>query len=415
MALALTGCSASHHSKVALAVTPATALYDAPLTTTLHGLPAGALVSVSASAPAKNGTVWSASADYRADPSGTVTLAQTALGGSYAGQHPMGLFSSLEPPPTSADGSFVPPDQGFDLSIRASVAGKQVATATVHRLSAAAVGVTHRPLRVATDGIYGELFRPVDTMTVKPAVLMFGGSEGGLNNGLQRDAAVLAAHGYPTLALAYFAEPGLPAKLADIPLEYFARAVGVLRAQPGIDPKHVLVFGVSRGGEAALLVGSLFPNVVNGVIAGVPSSVVGPAPGKLSVANPAWTLGGRPLAHIGVGELGNPNPAGDQAAVIKVDKIAGPVLLSCGGDDNLWPSCPYVDAITARLKRLHFSYPVTALQYPAGGHFAGDFSSLSIMTATALGVDGGTGGTPFANALANLDGHAKLLSFLAQQ
>ena len=59
-------------------------------------------------------------------------------------------------------------------------------------------------------------------------------------------------------------------------MEYFTKALEVLRAQPGVDPRHVLVAGESRGGEAALLLGAHFPGAVNGVIAGVPSSVVNP-------------------------------------------------------------------------------------------------------------------------------------------
>jgi BAAT / Acyl-CoA thioester hydrolase C terminal len=81
-------------------------------------------------------------------------------------------------------------------------------------------------------------------------VLVFGGSDGGLTTSFA--AALLAAHGYPSLALAYFKAPGLPEDPNSILLEYFTKALGVLRAQPGVDHRHVLVSGVSRGSEAAL-------------------------------------------------------------------------------------------------------------------------------------------------------------------
>jgi dienelactone hydrolase len=121
-------------------------------------------------------------------------------------------------------------------------------------------------------------------------VLVFGGSGGGRMTSV---AALLAARGYPSLALAYFKAPGLPQTLHNIPLEYFAKALRVLRAQPGVDPDHVLVVGESRGGEAALLLSAYFPRLVNGVIAGVPSSVVNSAAGP-DTGRPAWTLGAAP-------------------------------------------------------------------------------------------------------------------------
>ena len=54
----------------------------------------------------------------------------------------------------------------------------------------------------------------------RPAVLIIGGSQGGLSSPLL--AAALAGHGYPVLTIAYFAAPGLPASLCGYP-------AGVLR------------------------------------------------------------------------------------------------------------------------------------------------------------------------------------------
>ena len=52
----------------------------------------------------------------------------------------------------------------------------------------------------------------------RPAAVVFGGSDGG--NGMIDAAAMLAARGYPALALACFGAPGLPSQLVNIPLEY---------------------------------------------------------------------------------------------------------------------------------------------------------------------------------------------------
>jgi fermentation-respiration switch protein FrsA (DUF1100 family) len=187
----------------------------------------------------------------------------------------MGLFTLMAPPPGSAPAAFLHPEAGYDVTLQASVSGRVAATATVRRPSPVAVGVVEKELRPASGGIYANLYLPSDTAGRRPAVPVFGGSDGGLTTSFA--AALLAAHGYPSLALAYFKAPGLPEDLDNIPLEYFTRALRVLRAQPGVDPRHVLVSGVSRGSEAALLLGAYFPQLVNGVIAGVPSSVAAPS------------------------------------------------------------------------------------------------------------------------------------------
>ena len=71
-------------------------------------------------------------------------------------------------------------------------------------------------------------------------------------------AALLAAHGYTTFTLGYFALDGLPQELKEIPLEYFKRAIDWFRSQPDVIPDLLGVVGSSRGGELALLLGSKF-------------------------------------------------------------------------------------------------------------------------------------------------------------
>jgi acetyl esterase/lipase len=253
-----------------MSVSPQAALVDQPVTVSVRGLPAGARTTVTAKATDADGTTWSATAQFKASSAGEVSLSQPSLGGSYTGANPMGLFTLMAPPQGSAPAAFLHPEAGYDVTLQASVSGRVAATATVRRQGPVAVGVVEKELRPASGGIYANLYLPNDTAGRRPAVLVFGGSDGGLTTSFA--AALLAAHGYPSLALAYFKAPGLPEDLDNIPLEYFTRALRVLRAQPGVDPRHVLVSGVSRGSEAALLLGAYFSQLVNGVIAGVPSS-----------------------------------------------------------------------------------------------------------------------------------------------
>jgi pimeloyl-ACP methyl ester carboxylesterase len=376
-----------------MTVTPASALADVPVSVTVTGLPAGARTTVTATATDTSGVPWQSSADFRAGSDGKVSLAQKPLSG-YPSADPMALFLLMTP--TRGSAAFFAGGRTLDVTLRASVDGKVVAQAVAHRRGPEDLGVRQRDLRPATDGVYGTLFLPADTSTRRPALVVFGGSEGGVNTGPA--AALLAANGFPALALAYFKEPGLPTTLTDVPLEYFARALRLLRTQPGVDPDHLLVQGTSRGGEAALLIGATYPELVHGVVAGVPSSRVGPTPNG---STPAWTLHGRPL------------PPGQE---IPVERIHGPVLMNCGEQDGVWPSCIFVDTVNFRLRQHHFRYPVTALKYPDGGHFVGSFATSYVSWTPAsldLRSDGLTpGGTLQATLAGAADSHAKLLALL---
>jgi hypothetical protein len=77
-------------------------------------------------------------------------------------------------------------------------------------LRPASVTVAHE--RLSRVGFYGEWLTPRGARR-HTAILLFGGSEGGLAGHLYLTASMLAGHGYPVLALAYFREPGLPRSL----------------------------------------------------------------------------------------------------------------------------------------------------------------------------------------------------------
>ena len=71
--------------------------------------------------------------------------------------------------------------------------------------------------------------------------------------------AILASHGYAALSVGHFAVEGRPRGLVNIPLEYFETAISWMRAQTWFDSCLLAVWGASRGGELALLLGATFP------------------------------------------------------------------------------------------------------------------------------------------------------------
>ena len=365
----LAGCTSSApqpERTVGVAVRPGSSLADQAVQIEIAGLSSGEPVNVQLSSTDAHGVPWQASAAYRADPGGDVDLSTAAaISGSYRGISGMGLIWSmhaLKPDPAGA--YFWGGDTPLAFTLAVSAHGTQVASASFQRkFSAGAIAETMESL--PADGFVGEFWHPADTAARRPAVLVLGGSEGGLPGVLL--PALLASSGYPALGVAYFAEPGLPQTLSRIPLEYFAGALRWLARQPGVDPARIAVLGVSRGSEAAQLLGAYYPNLVHAVIASVPSNVaICSYPG---CTGPAWTLHGQALPYTS--EFDNPSPADNPAAVIPDQRIQGPVFLDCGEADQTWTSCPYAQAILSLLDAHHDRWAHVLYAYPGAGHPVG--------------------------------------------
>jgi len=253
--------------------------------------------------------------------------------------------------------------------------------------------------RVQNGGVFANYY-PAQGDRRGPAVLLLGGSEGGIGRAIAKDAAALQSAGLNVLAVGYFGVPGQPKTLERVALETFDRALEWLRLRPEVDPQRISVFGVSKGAEAALLVATRHPEL-RALVAGVPSSVVWPGvnPRSLDPA-PSWTVDGRSLPVLPYGPLrpslllghlgtlyrgGLKGLARHPAAIIPVEKIRGVVLLICGEDDSLWPSCEMAGQLEAKATVLNGPH-ITVLAYNNAGHESvgvplspksGDLGSLS--------------------------------------
>ncbi len=344
---------------------------DEPLALAVSKLAPHQDVSIGLRSTDANGLVWVASGRYRADAGGVVATATTpSRGGSYRGVWAAGLVASLHPTRNDPAGGYVWFDTGpsrFDVTVRSH--GSVVATGSFER-SWSSKQLVRRELTVRTAGFLGDYFAP-SAGDPSTAVLVFGGSEGGLSTSLL--ASRLAADGFPSLALAYFRAPGLPGSLVDVPLEYFRRALTWLAGRAQVAPRRIVVLGSSRGSEAALLLGVHYPSLVHGVVALVPSSVVncgiagaGQGGGCLGAA---WTFRGKAVPYTY--EFDNRSPTDVPTAVIPVERIHGRILLACGGRDATWSSCGYSRAILARLRRNGSRDSGRLYAYPAAGHAVG--------------------------------------------
>jgi dienelactone hydrolase len=285
--------------------------------------------------------------------------------------------------------------------------------------------VVWQPVR--EDGLVATYLRPKGE-AVLPLVLVVGGSEGGLKSA-ESLAYRFAEHGYASLAVAYFGAEALPKALANIPLEYFDRAVSWVHRQKLIDRGNLAVVGVSRGAELALLLASHNP-AFNRVVAIAPSHVVwGPVGSFKDPKVSAWTRNGQPLPYVThVREpnysakpyRGTPDFLADlrqtaivEAAAIPLEKIRGAVLLLSGDDDQVWPSTLMSRLAIKRLAAAHHPYRFEHLSFPGAGHLIGPGSDPTLVEAKhPTGVVLAFGGSKSANRAAQEQGWAKVLEFL---
>jgi dienelactone hydrolase len=420
-------------------VSPAAVLLDEPVRIRVRGAAPGQAVTIHAALRDAAGRDWTSGATFVVDASGAVDVAQQApTSGSYDGVDAMGLCWSMRP--DREDGGSLPIDlrstDPLRVSLSAEAAGSPVASGAFERRWLAA-GVRREVLTPEmADGLAGELFMPAGTGPF-PAVIVLAGSGGGAPVG---KAALLASRGFAALALAYFNYPGRPAQLAEQPLEYFEQAVRWLQRHPDVDGPRLGVTGMSKGGELALLLASMCPQL-RCVVACAPSAFVGRGVGRQGSARSAWSREGAPLPYLPWrGDIDIYAPPGDgdaqpyaltpgyikaledraaaDAAAIPVEKIGGPLLLLSGQDDQMWPSALYAELVVRRLAERSHPHPYRHVSYPGAGHRIDDPPNLPTTVDharhTVIGREFPLRGRPEAQARANRDAWAQELAFFRE-
>ncbi|HTB14379.1 MAG TPA: acyl-CoA thioester hydrolase/BAAT C-terminal domain-containing protein [Bryobacteraceae bacterium] len=395
-----------------LVVNPVRVLVDQAPIIRASGLQPGEHITIHADLIDGADHPWRSQAEFIADAQGIVDVStQAPVKGSYKKASAAGLIWSMMPgaknfevyrPPAKLEPQVV----HFKLEKN----GQTVSSADFEQLSLAD-GVKRVEVK---GGLHGMLFVPPEAGP-HPGVLVLGGSEGGLPT---RNAAWLASHGYAAFALAYFRYENLPAQLDGIPLEYFGDALKWVATRPEISADRIAVMGVSRGGELALQLGSMYPQIKT-VIAFVPANTRHPAccngGGRLGFASAAWTWKGAPLAYM---PMRGGSAAMEQAAEIPVEHTQGPILLISGQDDGIWESSQMSDKVIARLKNAHFKYEFEQLKYPHAGHRAGHPGIYPTwygrITHPVSGREQRYGGTPEGNAESSIDAAPKVLEFLSK-
>lgn len=248
-----------------------------------------------------------------------------------------------------------------------------------------------RIFTVAEDGFFGELLIPKKDKYNKKVLIFLGGSSG--NYELTKDVAkVFCSQGLTVFPMAYVNKEGLKTDFSLIPIDMIESAAKMLHEK---GYKKVGLWGISKGAELVLTAASLLPELINAVVAVSPINTVCQAfereKGNRYLPGSSWSYKGEPLPYtpyknkrfpktgiiinsikkrdLTLYDLYLPvveNP--DENAVIKVEKINGPILLISSKMDNLFTSEIASKMIMDRLKEYKFPYPYKHLSYDYGGH-----------------------------------------------
>ncbi len=446
-----TAASASNASS--LLVSPTSDVLSEPVRVRIQGVQPGAEVIVRASFRDHQDSPWNAEARFFADAHGAVdTDADVSLGGTYTGTgagqllcsalpvairdlsaHKASLGNSARPliSPVLVDISYI------NIEVSASVVGAKPLVATVRR------GYAHDGVvanEVSTAEVVGVYYAPPPNVAQRQAVLVIGGSGGGVS---WQQAALLASHGHPALAIAYFGYKDLPPALVDIPLERFSAGVQWLRAKT--KSSQVAVVGTSRGSEAAQLLAVHFPEGVAQVVLISPAHLGhGGFGNDVGAARAAWTLRGQSVPFVRFagdatasdetafreqgkmppGFVGTPSFLpfwnSDRAAAdwgIPVERANARFLVLAGTADTMWPSWIAADRIAARVSSRRRADLVRVVTYPGAGHaisrvaFANAMSDFTLHPVTKSFAS--VGGLPAANCAAGFDVWKQILAFIS--
>jgi hypothetical protein len=402
---------------------PARARLDEVTPVVVRASPGAEVVLDARVSDARN-RAWASRATFRADDEGRVVLgAHAPISGDYTSRRPMAFIEAMRllsaphtPFATSVDESHV-----IELT---AIANGQHANASITRF------VLDERVRVEDVPIEGGAARWfLPDREVRASVLVVGGSGGGRPDDIP---ALLAAHGYAALSLAYFGMPGLPSDLVEIDVSLMTRALSIMRARPELAGKKVALHGRSRGSELVFL--TALRERVDAVIGLVPSGV---AWGGLTARGPseksAWIVDGQPVPFPGQGKPLPPRTQPTNEPVVftpmferlmadtdaaarctfPLDQFDGPILLVSGGADALWPS-RRLSAVVVDVRRRRGLGTLHAT-FDGAGHLINPPFQPTTVTSTDHPLVKTTiafGGDPVASAVANEDAWRRTLTFL---
>ena len=278
-------------------------------------------------------------------------------------------------------------------------------------------------VRLTDDGLIAN-FYGTPRSSLQPGVLLVSGSDGGISTHLTQQAVALQDAGFNVLVLSWLGGPGQPRAIERIPLETFEAGLALLAGLPSVDPERLVLMGGSKGAEAMLLLATTHPEI-KAVVAPAPSAVAWQgfdlAEFWRTDLGSSWTRDGVEVPYLPTAKGSDVRSAWDgyskawqtvtqqTPSVIPIEKITAPILLQCGEQDSLTPSCAQAQFIVDRAKQFGGA-EVTLLTYPDAGHVSYG-TPLDPSDPLYDRIDM-YGGTSESNVAAMADSWPKIVQFL---
>lgn len=332
-------------------------------------------------------------ASFVADRSGRVDVGRSVpIDGSYSMADPLGLLWSGYPAEDPHVARSVPlgaldappPDGAIGISLLRD--GHETAY-TVLDQSAGQPKVDL--IGVKRPGLIGVLASPAGARRL-PTMIILHGSEGGSIAKATASATAWAQRGFAVLALVWSTQPweaveGVPISGQLIDMGQLDRAREWLAARPEADADRIALYGVSKGGEMAMVGAATYP-WVKAAVGCVPSDIVWQGFGEGENDPPprsTWMLDRRPLpfvplfAYVDGRYRDNTdryersrryNADAALAARIPIERSDARLLLIGSDRDEVWASGRMVRNIADTMARAGRGDRVEVVTDPRAGH-----------------------------------------------
>ncbi|XP_071962368.1 bile acid-CoA:amino acid N-acyltransferase-like [Antedon mediterranea] len=367
---------------VTLTVYPKSTLVDEKISIEVVGLQPNSLITLRASAT-ECGKTYDSCAHFQDDGSGYVhTNINSSLGGTYSGVQSMGLFTSMQPAPKEKRGTrLLKKDVTTPLITVLRVYNgfhtikdfyksslKVLATTSVDRWY---MNEDVERIPVERGNIRGILFKPKGPGPFPGIIDLFGG----IARPVEFRSALLASHGFASLALQYFVYKDLPLSISKVTMDYFEEAVDWLHEQRFVISAGIGLVGVCTGGEIVLKMSTLFGQKIKACVSinGCPYHIPSHPTNKYKEQEgPTVPVYPKKLEYVDdaaifLNYFPTSLPEECKDAMMKLENAECEYLLISGDEDKCWSGSAYAKQ-TADYLRSKDKNNWTVASYPGAGH-----------------------------------------------